>query len=154
MTTVDGVRAESATTLVRWVLLCAVALGVLGMHHLAEPASGHHSTGGHTVVAVEGGPPAAGAGQVGPVAEPGCCGDMADPASPAPSHGGGHDLRAHLCLAILAAAIGLGLLLILLGRPGTDTLRLRGRWGGTGGFSRSPPRPTSTRLAMLCVLRE
>lgn len=141
-------RIGSAGTLVRWVLLCALALGVLGMHHLSAPARGHDAVDGHGVAAA----PVAHAVPL-PMPDPGCCPAL-DPAPPAPDHGGGHDLLAHLCLAILAATVGIGLSLLLLwGRRARRSTGPPGAAAGGGRHPRPPPRPTSTRLASLCVLR-
>ncbi|PPK66383.1 hypothetical protein CLV40_11087 [Actinokineospora auranticolor] len=102
----------------RWALLCAVAFGVLGMHHLPGPV-GH---GPAVSVSVE--------------------------HHDAPAHDG--DLWGHACLAVLVAAVGFGLL-VLLGRRPAQEARPGGQRVVAHGSPRSPPRP---RLAMLCVLRQ
>ncbi|WP_181770959.1 DUF6153 family protein [Amycolatopsis pittospori] len=113
----------------RWLLLCVVALGLVGMHHVAAE-SGH----GHETVAVA-------------MADP-CCTDM-------PSHdGGGEHNGLHLCLAVLAAA---ALLIVtwLLVRKGRIVATWKTRpWNGSVS-GRDPPRwrPVPERLSFLCVLR-
>ena len=130
-------RSE-AGTLVRWALLCAVAFGVLGMHHVAGLPGGHGGHGGHG--GLHGGHSVVAQWDAAPHEDPG-------------SHGG-QELWAHLCLAILAAGVGLALLLVLLSRRGEGPLAPKA-WSGAGPpESRAPPPPTSIRLAMLCVLRQ
>ncbi|MFC5291100.1 hypothetical protein ACFPM7_28960 [Actinokineospora guangxiensis] len=78
--------------------------------------------------------------------------DAASSGDPVPH--GGQELWAHLCLAVLAAGVGLALLLVLLHRRGGGPLAPKA-WSGAGPpRSRAPPPPTSVRLAMLCVLRQ
>lgn len=145
-------RVESAGTPMRWVLLCALALGMLGMHHLTGLTHGD-PVEGHTAVA------SALRGDTAPrdigpaaVAAPERY-YYSGPTVTAPStsgHGTEHHLLAHLCLAVLAAT-GVGLLLILLPRtPRGPAISAHVTVTGDG----SPPPPlTSTRLASLCVLR-
>lgn len=140
--------------LVRWVLLCALALGVLGMHHLTCPSHDHGLTDGHgtTVVSTQSDASAlsfiatAQTGDGSPAA-------AAEPMAPMPDRGLGHDLLVHLCLAILAAATGIGLLLILLRHRAANRPRPDGATAPARAGPRPPPLPTSTRLASLCVLR-
>ncbi|KZB85790.1 DUF6153 family protein [Amycolatopsis regifaucium] len=116
----------------RWLLLCVVALGLVGMHHVIAE-SGHGA--GHETSAFA----------------------MADPCCPdTPSHDdgdGGHS-GLHLCLAVLAAAVLLIItwLLVRSGRTGA-TWRARSASGSASG--RDPPRwrPVPERLSFLCVLR-
>ncbi|MBM7773980.1 hypothetical protein JOD54_004184 [Actinokineospora baliensis] len=127
-------RADPPTALVRWVLLCALVFGVLGMHHLTGLTGGDSAHGGaHAAESVMSGPD--------------CCVVAADPASP--SHGDTHDLLAHLCLAVLA--VGIGLLLILLSIPFQRSLPLPGRQRVAIDSTRAPPKPT---LTLLCVSRQ
>ncbi|WP_051772635.1 lipase chaperone [Saccharothrix sp. NRRL B-16314] len=140
----------------QWLLVSALAIAVVGMHHLSGHDAGH-SAGMTAVVAVE------------PVAVE-CCADhvgmteplpamstasampMADltPSMPEPS---GHDLL-HLCLAVLVAALGLGVLLRALRRSpvcdlvGAFVIRTVGRRPPL-----PPPRGVPAVLASLCVLR-
>ncbi|GAA3057926.1 DUF6153 family protein [Actinokineospora globicatena] len=80
-------------SIARWVLLSALLLGVVGMHHLTgEPGPTDH--------------PVSHAAHM-PPAEQDTTGDA--PHEPMSSH----DLL-HLCLAVLAAAAGLGLVWLLL----------------------------------------
>ncbi|WP_410651502.1 DUF6153 family protein [Amycolatopsis sp. cmx-4-54] len=115
----------------RWLLLCAVALGLVGMHHVVAE-SGHDA--GHSAVAM---------------ADP-CCADT-------PSHDGvGHDGHSglHLCLAVLAAVV---LLIVswLLVRNGRTMATWKSRRGGGPASGRNPPRwrPVPERLSLLRVLR-
>ncbi|RSN17993.1 hypothetical protein DMC63_18605 [Streptomyces sp. WAC 05977] len=112
----------------RWLLLCVVALGLVGMHHVVAE-SGHDA--GHSAVAM---------------ADP-CCGDTS-------SHEDGGHSGLHLCLAVLAAAVLLivSWLLVRNGRTET-TWKSRPRGGSASG--RDPPRwrPVPERLSLLCVSR-
>lgn len=133
---------QSSTGPRRAVLLLAVILGILAMHHVATamPVSSHDSTPGIAAAAVVEG--------------------VTDPAMPDHEGGGGHGGDQHMfaaCLAVVSAGVVLVLALLLFGTfPGTGT--------GTGDdrrrvipvrSGRGPPfaRPTSTRLATLCLLR-
>lgn len=114
-----------------WALVWAVAFAVIGMHHI-----GLHEQTTHTTMA----------------SAVDCCADGAsEPHDPFPA--GGHG-AAHLCLAILAATLGLALaLLAVRRRDGHDRLASATR---PAGRPRSPPpRPGGAPafLAILCVLR-
>ncbi|MFF0815463.1 DUF6153 family protein [Rhodococcus sp. NPDC003318] len=119
----------------RAVLLLAVILGVLAMHHVATtttaaatPAAAHVTTD--------------------------------HPGAGMPDHDGtgGHSDGQHMlatCLAVLSSGVALLVVLMLFGvitDPGTRPDRRR---VVPAGFGRGPPfaRPTSTRLAALCLLR-
>lgn len=139
----------STTGTVRWLLLCALAVGVIGMHHLG--LTGHHGHDGpmvDAVVAMATGAdtherPAADA--VDSLTAAGCC-----VPAPRPANHHGVELLLHLCLAMLASAALLCALLV--------------RWRGVG-RDIGPPHPTSwvpqrwvppdsgTALASLGVLR-
>ncbi|HET6288512.1 MAG TPA: DUF6153 family protein, partial [Amycolatopsis sp.] len=112
----------------RWLLLCVVALGLVGMHHVVTE-SGHGA--GHSAVAM---------------ADP-CCADT-------PSHDDGGHKGLHLCLAVLAAAVLLVIawLLVPTGRTVSTWKSRRGDGTASG---RAPPRwrPVPERLSFLCVLR-
>ncbi|MFI6302785.1 DUF6153 family protein [Amycolatopsis thailandensis] len=114
----------------RWLLLCVVALGLVGMHHVTA-GSGHGA--GHETAAVA-------------MADP-CCADT-------PSHDDGGHSGLHLCLAVLAAAV---LLIVtwLLVRNGRTVAPWKSRLGGGAASGRDPPRwrPVSERLSFLCVSR-
>lgn len=117
----------------RAVLLLAVILGILAMHHVAATA------------------PAALAAPVAVVEHA---------AAAAGDHGdtGGHTGEQHMlaaCLAVLTAGVALLLVLILFGVV-TDAGAPRDRRRAAAmRFDRGPPfaRPTSERLAALCLLR-
>lgn len=120
----------------RAVLLLAVILGVLAMHHVATavPAAAQPHPAAHVEVAL----PAADA--------------------PLPDHDGGHGGGQHMlaaCLAVLTTGAALLLTLLLFGvvtDPGGGPDRRRPAPVRVG---RGPPfpRPTSRRLAALCLLR-
>ncbi|GAB2966152.1 DUF6153 family protein [Saccharothrix stipae] len=117
-----------------WALVWAVVLAVVGMHHLGtHDATAHSAT---TVVCCD---------HIGPVASP--------EHEPVPAPGEGHDI-VHLCLAVLYAALGLSLAVLLLRRraAGDVSRRLSAR---TMTPRAPPPRPRGTPavLASLCVLR-
>ncbi|AIG75235.1 Conserved putative secreted protein [Amycolatopsis japonica] len=119
---------SSCPATLRWLLLCVVALGLVGMHHVVAE-SGHGT--GHSVVAM---------------ADP-CCADT-------PSHDDGGHNGLHLCLAVLAA----GVLLIvtwLLVRNGRTVTTWKSRRAAGSASGRDPPRwrPVPEKLSFLCVLR-
>ena len=126
-----GVLRSVRPVTLRWVFVVALALGIVGMHHMAMSGAGpHHAEHTVSVTATQ--------------ANSACCDDM-------PGHGG----MQHLCLAVLGAAAGLLLSWLLLRRGATTTpshsrtplATLRGR---------APPRvlaPSSISLSSLCVLR-
>jgi hypothetical protein len=66
---------------------------------------------------------------------------------------GGHDMLLHLCLAVLAAAVGVTIAWLLLRRgPAGRPDRLS--QPASAGIGRGPPpRTTPERLSALCVLR-
>jgi hypothetical protein len=109
----------------RWVLVWAVALSVIGMHHVGTQPSGSHPT----------------------VAVTDCCPHDTTSEQP-PAQDGEHDLL-HLCLAILVAA--LALVLALVAWCGTAP----GRRVPTSTTPLRPPRTRGAPalLANLCVLR-
>ncbi|MFC3453730.1 DUF6153 family protein [Amycolatopsis speibonae] len=117
----------------RWLLLCVVALGLVGMHHVIAGA-GHGA--GHETAAVA-------------MADP-CCADT-------PSHDDGGPAEhsgLHLCLAVLAAAV---LLIVtwLLVRTERMVRAGKSRQGGGAAPGRDPPRwrPVLRHLSFLCVSR-
>lgn len=125
-----AVTQSSYPAALRWLLLCVVALGLVGMHHVIAE-TGHGA--GHETSAVA----------------------MADPCCPdTPSHDDGGHSGLHLCLAVLAAAV---LLIVtwLLVRSGRTVVTWRSRRGGGSATGRDPPRwrPVPERLSFLCVLR-
>ncbi|SFR24870.1 hypothetical protein SAMN04488564_108117 [Lentzea waywayandensis] len=114
---------------IQWILLCALFLGVIGMHHVnvsndmslahgSMSASAHHA------------PPSE------------------DPV-PQPTHE-----MLHLCVAVLCAVVSLLLLAWLLlrtTRPTTGHLLASAAWPRTP--ERPPPRGGRDLLSSLCVLR-
>jgi hypothetical protein len=113
----------------QWLLLCALLLGVVGMHHLAmsgEMATGHgmtQATARHE----------------------------RSPEEPAPSSE--HDVL-HLCVAVLCAVVSLLLLAWLLVRT---TSQRTGRVLRSSAWARPPGRPPPVGgralLSSVCVLR-
>lgn len=134
-----GVLRTVRPAALRWAFLVAIALGIVGMHHLAMPEAGHHQAGPTTVAVT--------AAVVSAEADPACCDGMPG------DHGGMHDLL-HLCLAVLCAAAGLLLAWLLLRRGAmASQLGLRAPLAAFAG--RSPPivHRSPTSLSSLCVLR-
>ncbi|KAA2261575.1 hypothetical protein F0L68_15970 [Solihabitans fulvus] len=136
----DAVRAAA----LRWVLLCALVLGVAAMHHLVagDPMSSAMPAPTVMAHAVDaGGPP--------------CCGD--DRGAIVELSGadgmGGHDML-HLCLAVLVAAAALMLagLLVRRGRLARASNRVLAVIATAGRGPPSVPR-TAELLSSLCVLR-
>ncbi|MGW0044617.1 DUF6153 family protein [Rhodococcus sp. NPDC003348] len=125
----------------RAVLLLAVILGVLAMHHVATAAATAAPPAVEHVAVASDQVPA------GPTA------DM-------PDHGdsGGHSGEQHMlaaCLAVLTAGVALLLVLMLFGVVTDSGARRDRRRAVPVRFGRGPPfaRPTSERLAALCLLR-
>lgn len=119
----------------RWALVWAVVLAVVGMHHLSTQDNSSHSVASAAVaVAVD------------------CCPDGAT-TEHAPKRDGEHDM-VHLCLAILAAALVLALTL-LVSRTGLNTARFQAFAALVARLRAPPPRPRGAPalLASLCVLR-
>ncbi|ONI80092.1 hypothetical protein ALI22I_42450 [Saccharothrix sp. ALI-22-I] len=115
-------------------MVWAVAFAVVGMHHLGTQELAVHPTAASAAVTMAD-----------------CCADASEEHDQDPA--GQHDML-HLCLAILAAALGLALALLAIRRR-----RLPERFQSfTTRATRPrspPPRPggTSALLANLCVLR-
>lgn len=127
-------RTSTGKRVRQGLLLCALALAVLGMHHVAfgQHGTAHEPPSGGTH---------AGAMSTGP-------------AQPSDDSGSdtGHELM-HLCLAVLCAAGGLLLMWLLMGRgtrarpsPGRVRPPLGHAWGLPATVGRS-------LLASVCVLR-
>ncbi len=108
----------------RWALVWALALAVVGMHHLSTQPAVHEAV----------------------VAE--CC-DHGVSGEHAPQQDGQHDML-HLCLAILSAALGLALILFAL--HAMVAARLPAPAVARPTEPRAPP-PRPPTLASLCVLR-
>jgi hypothetical protein len=125
----------------RWLLLCALAFGVVGMHHLASMCGPEDGQATVMLAAMPGMTPAAPADD--------CCGeDMAG------GHGlpaGPHDLT-HLCLAILVAGLVIGVLLARWRRAGPAT-GLLGLLTAVRHRSPRPPPGSAAILTSLGVLR-
>ncbi|MBH0781883.1 hypothetical protein [Nocardia bovistercoris] len=140
----------------RSLLLVIVVMAVAGMHHLSGSAPRSHPPSHHEHVEAIAPSPVAGVSDVGAAPVMRCCTTMVSPEEDGLGHGGhgpAHTLL-HLCLAVLFAAVGLGLIWLALGEH---------RWSQLGAgveaeagvvaVARPPPVATSRRLASLCVLR-
>lgn len=114
------------------LLLCALTLSVLGMHHVALPP---HETG-HSAMAE--------AAMTAPASA-----DMTTVAQPSGDSGTGHDLL-HLCLVVLSAAA-----VFLLGTLLLATVRetRAGPGDRRPTFPRVPRAAGRSLLASVCVLR-
>jgi hypothetical protein len=131
-------RSDLGRRTQRLLLLCALALSIIGMHHLA--LSSHCPPQVTVLAGAHAGPPTA-TSLSAPAAE-------ARPADDQPTDGTGHDMLLHLCLAVLCAAGGLLLLAWLSAAVGTS--------GVPTGAARSPPwvrHAWSLLLTSLCVMR-
>jgi hypothetical protein len=129
------------------MLLCALAVGVLSMHHL--PATGSHSHTSHGQPTASAHPEPA-----PPQQETGCC--QTDHLIAAPSlHCPGcvHSML-HLCLGVLMA-IGTLIALRLLRGGRSARFSLLNLYSATPSVGRDPPAPPRVPelLSSLCVLR-
>ncbi len=117
-------------TVTQWLLLCALFLGVVGMHHVA---AGGDMDSGHDMTQV--------------TAHHKHSSEEPAPSSP------GHDML-HLCVAVLCAVVSLLLLAWLLVRSTTQSA---GRALSSSAWARAPdhPPPIGGRalLSSVCVLR-
>lgn len=150
----------------RWMLVLAVAVGLVGMHHLLAHDPDAPAGGAALAESMTYGMPSGtaamtaamtAAGPVAPVStrtRPHLVSD-ADRATvmmPSPGHDLAMGMLMHLCLAVLGGLIVLGLAAVAV------TIRVRQRLGPTRFCGvvtvrpRSPPR-IAVRLAQLCVLR-
>ena len=114
----------------QWALVWAVAFAVVGMHHLGT----HEQTAVAVTAVVD------------------CCAHGAsEEHAPGPAHQ--HDLL-HLCLAILAAGLGLALAVLASLRRGS-VVRITSVTTRAARPRSPPPRPggAPALLATLCVLR-
>lgn len=132
---------------VRWVLLCALTFGIIGMHHLVLGGAEHEGmagpmTGAYGVLGEVPSPLVAAAGESAPRSR----------LAPAAPSGCDHGML-HLCQAIVGAA-GTLLLAWLLVAVALELLPLPGA-ARTRSAGRDPPRPRrpAELLASLCVLR-
>lgn len=124
-------RTRVGGTLAGLLLLCALAFGVLAMHHVGTPTA-EHAPSAHAAAAMHHG----GEGQ------------------PAPTDGDDQLVHLmHLCLAVLYVAIGAGLIASLLHRRFTVEMPLRRRPSSTPSPARPPPRAGRAVLHTVCVLR-
>lgn len=134
----DEVPTRARIQLLQWMLVWALAVAVVGMHHLATSEQSTHPMAGVSIAA-----------------HVDCC-DHADAAvsdQHAPMPGGRHDML-HLCLAVLCAALGIGLILIAARRGAVGEL-FRSLLMRVTHPRSPPPRPRGgpALLASLCVLR-
>jgi hypothetical protein len=138
----------------RWLLVFAVAAGLVGMHHLLAHEADAPTGAGTMAASLAHGMPSRSAAVTEPTRAHGHPDPDVDGAALlAPSPGPDHamDMLTHLCLAVLAG-------LILLALAAAAVLTCSQHPGPTAPCSlvstrpRSPPR-TAVRLAQLCVLR-
>ncbi|SEP50415.1 DUF6153 family protein [Amycolatopsis saalfeldensis] len=128
--------AAPVAFLARWMLLGAVMLGVVAMHHVAAPDGADMPMAGVSMTAVS----VAGVSMTHGV----------EAAAPAGMDGAMHSML-HLCLAVLLAVAGLLLAVLLMWRAGRPTIARR---PGTAGDARPPPwRSGRDLLTASCVLR-
>jgi hypothetical protein len=135
------------------LLLCVLALAVVGMHHLAlapHETAFHQAAPHQPISAMSVDSTAHTSGAAATVIEPG--GPPTVQSADSPATGAGHDLM-HLCLAILSAATWLVLVVLLstaANNGGLATARLRvlaaHAW-------RRRRRAGRTLLTSVCVLR-
>jgi hypothetical protein len=118
----------------RWLLLCLLLLGLIGMHHFVP-------TSPHDVMAAM--PAAVDVMHDAPAHEP------ESPGNPAPSH----DLM-HLCMAIVCATVGLLLIALLLTVFRRDRDPVPSSPDPLGRVDRPPGLFGRTLLTSVCVLRE
>ncbi|GLY43457.1 hypothetical protein Amsp01_094800 [Amycolatopsis sp. NBRC 101858] len=111
----------------RWLLLCALALAVVAMHH----------------VPADHGPVVAASASMSGELHAGL---------PMPGHDGGHS-PLHDCLAVLTAAVALLLAVVLLCCRATGAVVVRQVPGRRRGARPPPPRSGRLLLAAHCVLR-
>lgn len=122
-------RNSTHHAVTQWLLLCALFLGVIGMHHVAmsgDTPSPHSAT---SATAHE------------------------QPAPEHPSPQPAHDML-HLCVAVLCAVVSLLLLawsLMRAGRPAADRLQVTTAWPRAP--DHPPPIGGRTLLSSVCVLR-
>lgn len=141
---VGAVDGGTARLIVRWLLLCALLLGVVGMHQLAapRPAAPDLAAAGVAV------------GVVGALHDHGRPIGHDAPTAPAPEPGPGHGVW-HLCLAVVCA-VGAGTvllwLLVSVVRRADERFTARSPWT-PGRVDRPPCRSGRDLLASTCVLR-
>jgi hypothetical protein len=126
-----GVLKPVRPAALRWVFLVALALGIVGMHHLPMSDTGQEPVG-HTMSVIVASAPSV-------EAAPACCDSMGD--------------MMHLCLAVLCAAAALLLSWLLLRRRATTWPPRPGTAGATSSGRSPPPRRPVPLLPSLCVLR-
>jgi hypothetical protein len=124
----------------QWLLLCALALAVVGMHHvpLAPHTMSHDSAHTAAVMPTTATTPA----------------ELPEIHSPAgPASGAGHDLM-HLCLAIMGAAGGFVLLAwLLMATGGAGLAPFGGPRVVAARLWRPPRRAGRSLLTSVCLLR-
>jgi Family of unknown function (DUF6153) len=129
------VISPARTGILRWILLCALTLGVVGMHHLMAPEPDDAATAS----------PAGPSMSMGVEAH-------AVLSAPAEPMSGKHEML-HFCLAILVAAVAV--LARLWFRCGRSMPWCSGISTNAACPARDPPRPPRSAdfLSALCVLR-
>jgi hypothetical protein len=144
MATVEIMPTPASARLHQWLVIAALAAGLIGMHHLiGEPTASHGGAHQHTMAAAEAPSVATGNDAPAPTSESvsptGC-----------PGMGG---MMGHLCLAVLTAADPLipAITIRTVAPALRDPLRPRNR-GSNPILARAPP-TSAERLAQLGVCR-
>jgi len=147
MATVESMPTPASTRLHRWLVIVALAAGLIGMHHLvAGPTASHGGAHQHTMSASMSSPTTVATGNeasapasesIGP---PGSCPGMGD-------------MLGHLCVAVLTAADALipTMTIPAVVAAPRDPLRPRNH-GFNPTLARAPP-TSAVRLAELGVWR-
>ncbi|MEU3273903.1 DUF6153 family protein [Saccharomonospora sp. NPDC006951] len=126
---------RGAVQLARWALLCALALGVVAMHHVGT------NPGGHT------------AHQAASLEHPAGPGQQHDAGDESPGSHGSHDALLHLCLAVLTALGGILLAVLFLGRRIESAPRPRNPVTAGMGARAPPVRSGRDIKHLTCVIR-
>jgi hypothetical protein len=138
LSTVTGVAANRLDSAQQVLLLCALALGVMAMHHVSAATSPSGSAMTH-------------AAPDAPIAMVAAMSDDSGEHHPGMPDGA-HDLL-HLCLAVLCAVVTFLLTLFLLSRFIMTTVGAPSSPRGSPIPERPPDRRGRRILTSLCVLR-
>jgi NO-binding membrane sensor protein with MHYT domain len=136
---------RGASTWTRWALLCALALGVVAMHHVGMAEMSPSMAGQAVAVPNQA------------VLNQAVAGQHLSPIPAAGSHephGSGMDHgMLHLCLAVLCAVVAMALALWFLRAVSSGTSVRTGLIRGAAAPRAPPPRPGRDILRTFCVLR-
>ncbi|MDT7728255.1 MAG: hypothetical protein QOI21_4831 [Actinomycetota bacterium] len=146
---------RGASTWTRWALLCALALGVVAMHHVGMAEMSPSMAGQAVAVPNQAVPNQAVPNQAVP--NQAVAGQHLSPMPSAGSHephGSGMDHgMLHLCLAVLCAVVAMALGLWFLRAVSSGTSVRTGLIRGAAAPRAPPPRPGRDILRTFCVLR-